>query len=141
MAEEPESICEWLDVDLARLSGDDKKAFIDEILATMSATEIKVVRTSAESLWERKFAEERLANMEGLRKRISELADSVNESIEQETPRRPQRKSRIPSHVLYRTPDGRAQWRGRGRMPNRFQELIDAGHNIEEYRVRDESEN
>ena len=110
MAEEPQSVCEWLDIELTRLSGDDKKALIDEIMTTMSAVEIREVRISAESIWERKFTEEKLADMEDLRKRISELALSVNVSIERETPRRPQRKSRLPSNVLYRTPDGSVQW-------------------------------
>ena len=60
MAEEPQSVCEWLDIELTRLSGDDKKALIDEIMTTMSAVEIREVRISAESIWERKFTEKNL---------------------------------------------------------------------------------
>ena len=93
MAEEPQSVCEWLDIELTRLSGDDKKALIDEIMTTMSAVEIREVRISAESIWERKFTEEKLADMEDLRKRISELALSVNVSIERETPDVPSTKA------------------------------------------------
>jgi hypothetical protein len=50
MAEEPQTICEWLDIDLGKLSDDDKITLIGEIGNTLSAQDLIRVRTLADNL-------------------------------------------------------------------------------------------
>ena len=50
MAEEPQSVCEWLDIELEKLSSDDKITLIGEIGDTLSAQELIRVRTLADHL-------------------------------------------------------------------------------------------
>ena len=134
MAEEPQTICEWLDIDLTRLSSDDKVTLIGEIGDTLSAQDLIRVRTLADNL--------RLEKLEGARNNLAakiqaeceELGMTPEEVLGIGRGRRGRRENTTSVSIKYRGPQGET-WTGRGVAPLWLRKLEEEGHDREEYRV------
>jgi len=70
--------------------------------------------------------------------RIKEIADSINVTIEiHQNDSEPEKKSRKIIEPKYRHPDDHSKtWTGRGIMPLWLGELIDKGHDKEEFLIK-----
>jgi DNA-binding protein H-NS len=134
MTEEPQTICEWLDIDLTRLSSDDKVTLIGEIGDTLSAQDLIRVRTLADNL--------RLEKLEGARNNLAakiqaeceELGMTPEEVLGIGRGRRGRRENTTSVSIKYRGPQGET-WTGRGVAPLWLRKLEEEGHDREEYRV------
>jgi hypothetical protein len=81
MAEEPQTICEWLEIDLDKLSADDKITLIGEIGGTLNAQELIRVRTLADNLRLEKLEEARSALAAKIQAECDELGLSPEEVL------------------------------------------------------------
>jgi DNA-binding protein H-NS len=134
MAEEPKTICEWLDIDLNKLSSDDKITLIGEIGDTLNAQELIRVRTLADNLRLEKLEEAKTALAAKIQAECDELGLSPEEVLGVGRGRRGRRKNTTAVSIKYRGPQGET-WTGRGIAPVWLRELEEEGHDREEYRV------
>jgi DNA-binding protein H-NS len=134
MAEEPQTICEWLDIDLNKLSTDDKINLIGEISDELTAQQIIRVREMVNQKRLSKIEEAKAQVIEEMRKKFVQLDLDFDELFEMRRGRRG--KSQVPPK--YRGPDGK-EWSGRGNSPFWIREYEEAGGDREDYRITDES--
>ena len=132
MAAEPESICEWLEIELDKLSDDDKLKLIGEICDDLTAQQLRLVRELAEQkrLEKRDAAIETV--MSEMREKLAQLDVDVDEVM-----RRGRRRSSSKLPPKYRSPEGR-EWGGRGKPPKWITEYELGGGNREELLIKDE---
>jgi DNA-binding protein H-NS len=140
MAEEPKTICEWLDIDLNKLSADDKINLIGEIGDTLNAQELIRVRTLADTLRLEKLEEARNALAAKIQAECDELGLSPEEVLGIRSGRRGQRVNTSSVSIKYRGPQGET-WTGRGIAPLWLRKLEEEGHDREEYRVAEYIDN
>ena len=140
MAEEPQSMCEWLDIDLNKLSSDDKITLISEIGATLNAQELIRVRSLADTLRLEKMEEARIALASKIQAECKELGLSPEEVLGIRRGRRGQRVNTTAVAIKYRGPQGET-WTGRGVAPVWLRQLEAEGHDREEYRVAEYIDN
>ena len=131
---EPQSICEWLDIDLTKLSSDDKITLISEIGATLNAQELIRVRSLADTLRLEKMEEARNALASKIQAECKELGLSPEEVLGIRRGRRGRRVNTTSVSVKYTGPQGET-WTGRGIAPLWLRKLEEEGHDREEYRV------
>jgi DNA-binding protein H-NS len=134
MAEEPQTICEWLDIDLAKLNTDDKITLIKEIGDTLSAQDLIKVRTLADNLRLEKLEDARNALAAKIQSECEELGMSPEEVLGVVRGRRGRRENTTSVAVKYHGPQGET-WTGRGVAPLWLRKLEEEGHDREEYRV------
>jgi DNA-binding protein H-NS len=134
MAEEPQTICEWLDIDLNKLSSDDKITLISEIGATLSAQELIRVRTLADNLRLENLEEARNVLASKIQAECKELGLSPEEVLGIRRGRRGRRVNTTSVSVKYTGPQGET-WTGRGIAPLWLRKLEEEGHDREEYRI------
>ena len=131
---EPQSICEWLEIDLTKLSSDDKITLISEIGATLNAQELIRVRSLADNLRLEKMEEARNALASKIQAECKELGLSPEEVLGIRRGRRGRRVNTTSVSVKYTGPQGET-WTGRGIAPLWLRKLEEEGHDREEYRV------
>ena len=140
MAEEPKTICEWLDIDLDKLSADDKITLIGEIGDTLNAQELIRVRTLADNLRLEKLEEARNVLAAKIQAECDELGLSPEAVLGIKRGRRDRRENTTSVSIKYRGPQGET-WTGRGIAPLWIRKLEEEGHDREEYRVAEYIDN
>ncbi len=140
MAEEPQKICEWLDIDLNKLSADDKITLIGEIGDTLNAQDLIRVRTLADNLRLEKLEEARNALAAKIQAECDELGLSPEEVLGIVRGRRGRRENTTAVAIKYRGLQGET-WTGRGIAPLWLRKVEEVGHDREEYRVADYIDN
>jgi DNA-binding protein H-NS len=132
MAEEPQSICAWLDIDLDRLNGEDKINLIGEICDELTAQQLRTVREIADKKRLEKQDEAKAQIISEMRERFEQLDLDFEEELGLHRGRRG--KSILPPK--YRSPDGKT-WSGRGMPPQWIRDIEEEGGDREDYRIPD----
>ena len=140
MAEEPQTICEWLDIDLNKLSADDKINLIGEIGETLNAQELIRVRTLADNLRLEKLEGAKNALAAKIQAECEELGLSPEEVLGIRRRRRGRRVNTTSVSIKYHGPQGET-WTGRGIAPLWLRKLEEEGHDREQYRVAEYIDN
>lgn len=112
---------------------------IAEKLKELSAEELQKMIEEAEKTLEQKQREQR----EEVKRKIREMAAAVGLEVSfrvkgkaEEAPRASLRRGKVAPK--YRHPENpELTWSGRGQMPRWLGELVEAGHDREEFRIRD----
>src|SRR5918995_1343277 len=99
MAEEPKSVCDWLDIDLEKLSPEDIINLIGELCDELSAQQLRHARELVDQKRLDKLDEARAQVMEEMREKFAQLDLDFDEVI---GTRRGRRKSILPPK--YRNP-------------------------------------
>jgi DNA-binding protein H-NS len=128
-----ESISEWLEIDVGKLSGIERVGLISEIMDKLSAAELRTVRDEADKKRQGKLKDARLSFVVEMREKAEQLDLTLSEVVEfeEENKKRPRRAAS--PKVKYRSEQG--EWSGRGRVPVWLRELETQGHSREEYAV------
>ena len=134
MAEEPQTVCEWLDIELDKLSADDKMNLIGEIADELTAQQLLHVRELVNQKRLGKIEAAKAQVLEEMREKFKQLDLDFDEIFELRRGRRG--KSVLPPK--YRGPEGK-EWSGRGNPPFWVREHEDAGGDREDYRIKDET--
>jgi DNA-binding protein H-NS len=134
MAEEPQTICEWLDIELEKLSADNKINLIGEICDELNAQQLRQVREMVNQKRLSKIEEAKAQVIEEMREKFVQLDLDFDEIFELRRGRRG--KTMVPPK--YRGPEGK-EWSGRGNPPFWVREYEDAGGDREDYRIKDET--
>jgi DNA-binding protein H-NS len=129
-----EKITDWLEIDLGKLSGTERVALIIEIMDTLSAQELQIIRDNAEENRQAKVKDAKSAVIAEMRQKFGELDLTLEEVLELEGNKGSRRVSNAPIKVKYRSPEGET-WSGRGRSPIWLKALEAQGHAKEEYKV------
>jgi DNA-binding protein H-NS len=132
MAEEPQSVCEWLDIDLNRLTPEDKINLIDEVCDELTAQQLRQVRELADQKRLEKLEDAKQQVIAEMREKLAEL-DLSFEEVMGIGPRR--RRSSLPPK--YRSPEG-SLWSGRGYAPAWVRDYEEQGGDREDYLIKDE---
>ena len=130
MAEEPESIVEWLDIDLERLTGEDKVNLIREICEVLNVEELRQVRSIADELSQGKLEDAKNMVIAEMRTRLNQLGFDFDEVMGTRRGRR--RTSLTPK---YRNPETKQTWSGRGAIPVWIREHELAGGSREDFLI------
>jgi DNA-binding protein H-NS len=129
-----DSVVDWLEIDLGRLSGVERVTLINEIMDMLTAQELGQVRESADKKRSGKLKDARAAFISEMREKAGQLDLSFEEVLEMEGNKKT-RKASSP-RVKYRTAHG--EWSGRGRVPVWLRELEAQGHKREDFLVKEE---
>src|SRR5207249_7267572 len=132
-----EKITEWLEIDLSKLSGQERTNLILEIMELLNAQELRVIRDSAEKQRLGKLKDAKTSVIAEMRQKFGELDLTLEEVLELEGNKRSRRVSGATIKIKYHSPDGDT-WSGRGRVPVWLKKLEEEGHNREEYLVQPE---
>jgi DNA-binding protein H-NS len=132
---EPETVCEWLGIELDKLSDDDKMNLIGEIFESLTAQQLRLMRDRADKIRLEKLDEAKAQIISEMRERFEQLDLDFEEELGLNRGRRS--KSTLPPK--YRSPDGKT-WSGRGVPPQWIRDLEEEGGNREDYRIADEPE-
>jgi len=136
-----EKITDWLEIDLGKLSGQERTGLIFEIMDTLSAQELRSIRDEADKKRQGKLTDARLSFVAEMRQKAEQLDLTLSEVLEFEAgnKKRPRRKRESDGvvRIKYQSPQGDG-WSGRGRVPVWLRELEEQGHNREEYLIKDE---
>jgi DNA-binding protein H-NS len=132
--ERADSIIEWLEVDLTKLTDTDRVTLITEIMDTLPTTHLRTIRENADKRRNAKLNDARKQVVAEMKEKFEQLDLTFEEAVElSQTPKRKKRQS-SPVKVKYQSPNGEA-WSGRGRIPKWLRILEEEGHNREEYKV------
>ena len=137
MSERPQgdSVVEWLEIDLGKLSGVERVMLINEIMDMLTAQELGQVLESADKKRAGKLKNARAAFISEMRQKAQQLDLSFEEVLQMETkPKTQRRREGGAVKVKYRSPDG-MEWSGRGRVPVWIRELEQQGREREEFRA------
>ena len=137
MPEEPQSVCEWLDIDLAKLTSDDKVNLIEEIFDTLPVQDLIRVRDLAEYKREEKLEDAKQQVLDEMKSKIEQLGLSYDEVMGLNRGRRRRRDSGSILAPKYRGPTGE-EWSGRGFPPLWIREIEEGGGDREDYRIPEE---
>ena len=130
-----DSVVEWLEIDLHKLSGIERVTLIDEILDLLTVQELGQVRESADKKRAGKLKDARSAFITEMRQKAEQLDLTFEEVLEMET--RPKTRKAASPKAKYRSPDGQ-EWSGRGRAAKWLLDLEAQGHSRDEFLIRDE---
>jgi DNA-binding protein H-NS len=133
MAEEPQTICEWLDIELDKLSAEDKLNLIGEICDELTAQQLRQVREKVNQKRLDKIEGAKAQVIEEMREKFVQLDLDFDEMFELRRGRRG--KSVLPPK--YRSPDEK-EWSGRGKPPQWIRDYEEAGGDREDYLIKDE---
>jgi len=129
-----EKITEWLEIDLGKLSGQERTGLIFEIMETLSAQELRSIRDEADKKRLGKLKVAQSAVIAEMREKFAQVDLCLEDVLEKAEPKKG-RKAASP-RVKYRSEQG--EWSGRGRVPVWLRELETQGHSREEYLVKEE---
>jgi DNA-binding protein H-NS len=132
MAEEPKSVCEWLDINLDTLTGEDKLNLIAEIYDHLTAIQLRQTRDLAEQIRLEKLEDARAQVIAEMREKFVQLDLDFDEYMGL---KRRRGKSVLPPK--YKSPDGKS-WSGRGTPPSWTRDLEEDGKDREEYLIKEE---
>lgn len=130
------SMIEWLDINLDTLSDEERTNLIIEILDTLPAGNLRLIRDTAEEKRQGKLEDTKQLVIEKMRAELEQAgidADGIRVSFGRKRARRDSGSTLPPK---YRSPEGR-EWSGRGVAPNWLRGLEAQGHDREEYRVEE----
>ena len=132
-----EKISEWLEIDLSRLSGQERTGLIFEIMDTLTAQELGIIRTEADRKRQGKLKDARLSFVAEMREKAQQLELTLEEVLEfeEESKKRPRRAAS--PKAKYRSPDGQ-EWSGRGRVAKWLLDLEAQGHLRDEFLIKEE---
>jgi DNA-binding protein H-NS len=130
-----DSVVEWLEIDLHKLSDIERVTLIDEILDLLTVQELGRVRESADKKRAGKLKDARSAFITEMRQKAEQLDLTFEEVLEMET--RPKTRKAASPKAKYRSPDGQ-EWSGRGRAAKWLLDLEAQGHSRDEFLIRDE---
>jgi DNA-binding protein H-NS len=130
-------VTEWLEISLDKLSSADRIGLITEVMDTLSAQDLRVIRETADKKRQAKLKDARTAVIAEMREKFSQLELSFEEVLAAEGNKRTNRRSGKNASVKYRGPNSE-EWSGRGRAPVWLRNLEAKGHNREEYLVQPE---
>jgi DNA-binding protein H-NS len=128
-----EKISEWLEIDLSRLSGEERTGLIFEIIDTLTAQELRAIRDEADKKRLDKLKDARVSFVTEMRQKAEQLDLSLEEVLEFEEGNKKRPRRAASPKVKYRSEQG--EWSGRGRVPVWLRELETQGHKREEFRV------
>ena len=134
MAEEPKMICERLNIDLDRLSGEDKINLVTEVCDMLTVPELMTIRNIVGEKRQQKLEDAKTALIAEMRAKVEALGLTY-EDVMGDGPR--QTRSKLPPRYI--SPDGKT-WSGRGYPPQWIRALEEEGGDREEYRIADETE-
>jgi DNA-binding protein H-NS len=129
-----EKIADWLEIDLGRLSGEERVGLILEIIETLSAQELRTILNRTEQNRQRKLKVAQSAVIAEMREKFAEVDLSLEDVLAMAEPKKG-RKAASPK-AKYRSEQG--EWSGRGRVPVWLRDLEAQGRNREEFLVKDE---
>jgi DNA-binding protein H-NS len=131
-----ESIAEWLEIDIGKLSGQERTGLIFEIMDTLSAQELGIIRTEADRKRQGKLKQARLSFVAEMREKAEQLELTLEEvlGLEEESKKRPKRAAS--PKAKYRSPDGQ-EWSGRGRAAKWLLDLEAQGRSRDEFLIKD----
>jgi DNA-binding protein H-NS len=132
MAEEPKTIREWLDVDLDRLSAEDKINLISEVCDTLTVPDLMVIQNIVSEKRQEKLEDAKTTLIAEMRAKIEALGLTY-EDVMEAGPRRT--RSKLPPRYI--SPDGKT-WSGRGYPPKWIRDLEEEGRDREDYRITEE---
>jgi DNA-binding protein H-NS len=132
-----EKIVQWLEIDLDKLSNTDRIGLITEVMDTLSAQDLRVIRDTADRKRQAKLKDAKAAVIAEMRQKFSQLELSFEEVLAEEGNKQSKRRTSARVHAKYRSPNGE-EWSGRGRAPVWLRNLEAEGHNREEYLVQAE---
>jgi DNA-binding protein H-NS len=131
-----EKISEWLEIDLSRLSGEERTGLIFGIMETLTAQELRAIRDEADKKRQGKLKDARLSFVAEMRQKAEQLDLTLSEVLEFEEGNKKRSRRVASPKVKYRSEQG--EWSGRGRVPVWLRELETQGYSREEYLVKDE---
>jgi DNA-binding protein H-NS len=114
MPEEPKTICTLLDIDLGRLSGEDKINLISEVCDTLTVPELMAIRNIASEKRQEKLEDAKTAVIAEMRAKIEALGLTYEDVMGAD-----QRRTQPKLPPKYKSPDGKT-WSGRGYPPNGY---------------------
>jgi hypothetical protein len=112
MAEEPKSVCEWLEIELDKLSADDKINLISEVYEELTAQQLRGMRDLAEEKRLEKLESAKAQVIEEMREKFVQLDLDFDEVM--------------------------GVNRRRGRLPQWIRDLEEEGGDSEDYRISEE---
>jgi DNA-binding protein H-NS len=121
MAEEPKMICEWLNIDLDRLSGEDKINLVTEVCDTLAVPELMTIRNIVGEKRQQKLEDAKTALIAEMRAKVEALGLTY-EDVMGDDPR--QTRSKLPPKYI--SPDGKT-WSGRGYPPQWIRDYEESG--------------
>jgi DNA-binding protein H-NS len=133
---EPKSITEWLDIELDKLSVEDKISLIGEICDDLPAQQLRTVRELADQKRLEKLDEAKEQVIARMREEFEQLDLDFDEVMGRG--RRGRGKSPIPPK--YRNPEGK-EWSGRGYAPMWMREYEESGGNRDDYLIKGDDKN
>jgi len=123
-----------MDIDLGKLSIEERKGLIVEVIDTLPAGALRELRDVAEQKRKEKLEEAKQTVIEEMRQKLDAMGiDPAEVSV---SFGRRRRDTGAPLRAKYRSPIGET-WSGRGFAPNWLTKLEAEGHNREEYRVEE----
>jgi DNA-binding protein H-NS len=131
-----QSMIEWLDINLDNVSEEERTNLIIEILDTLPAGNLRLIRDAAEEKRQEKLEDTKQLVIERMRTELEQAGidpDAINVSFGRKRSRRDSGSTLPPK---YRSPDGET-WSGRGHAPLWLRQLELQGHDREEYRVEE----
>ena len=132
MAEEPKTICEWLDIDLDRLTGEDKVNLMSEVSDTLTVPELIAIRDIISEKRQQKLEDAKTAVIAEMRAKIEALGLSYEEVMGEGSRRT---RSKLPPRYI--SPDGQT-WSGRGYPPKWIRDLEEEGRDRDDYLIKEE---
>jgi DNA-binding protein H-NS len=132
MAEESQTVAEWLDIKLEKLSPEDKINLIGELCDELTAQQLRHARELVDQKRLDKLDEARAQVMEEMREKFAQLDLDFDEVI---GARRGRRKSSLPPR--YKSPDGKT-WSGRGYSPAWIREYEESGGDRDDFLIKEE---
>ena len=132
MAEEPKTICEWLDIDLDRLSGENKINLISEVCDTLTVPELMAIRNVISEKRQEKLEDAKTALIAEMRAKVEALGLTYEDVMGSSSRRT---RSKLPPRYI--SPDGQT-WSGRGYPPKWIRDLEEEGRDRDDYRIKEE---
>jgi DNA-binding protein H-NS len=130
-------VIEWLEISLDKLTNTDRIGLINEVMDTLSAQDLRVIRDTADKKRQAKLKVAQATVIAEMREKFGQLDLSFEEVLAAEGNKKTKRGSGASAPVKYRSPDGET-WSGRGRAPVWLRNLETEGHNRQEYLVQAE---
>jgi DNA-binding protein H-NS len=132
MAEGPKTICEWLDIDLGRLTGEDKINLISEVCDTLSVPELMAIRNIISEKRQEKLEDAKTALIAEMSAKIEALGLTYEDVMGANKIRT---RSKLPPRYI--SPEGKT-WSGRGYPPKWIRDLEEEGRDREDYLIKEE---
>jgi DNA-binding protein H-NS len=129
-----DSVVDWLEIDLHKLSGEERVGLILEIIETLNAQELRTILNRTEQNRQGKLKVARSAVIAEMRAKFAEVDLSLEDVLAMAEPKKG-RKVASPK-AKYRSPEGE-EWSGRGRKPRWAMKLESEGKTIEEFLIKE----